>query len=75
MLHLVNRFGITHIKYLVSKATNCKFQFGHSLDKDNLIQIFEHIYSRHPWWYKDLGRRKTSMCFFLTSISNEMSAR
>jgi hypothetical protein len=48
MLYLANKFGGFYIKYLFSKETKCNYKFGDSLDKNNLIQIFGHIYSRHP---------------------------
>ena len=54
MLYLGNRFGGFYIKCFCCDETNCKFKFADAIDRDNLIQIFEHVYVRHAALYRHI---------------------
>jgi hypothetical protein len=73
MICLGDRSGRLFMKCLFSNETNCNFKFAAGLDKQNLTDIFEHIYLRHAPMYQHITNdfdvwyrnRMVSTCEFI----------
>ena len=47
LFSIVENASLKRIKCLASNETRCDVTFSHSMDKDNLVQVFTHLYCCH----------------------------